>query len=112
MFVRLPLLLSLLLSLAFGPVRQVAACADARVCASCCADREMVCCVVPGKSAPAETPASVAPQSADLKQLVSPSLVFLGLAPLPAMERPSVHQRQAARLPVPPRLEVTCIRLI
>jgi hypothetical protein len=114
MYCRLPLLLAFLLSLAFGPVQWSAACALPAVpvsCGNCCTAAEMACCVSTDRSFPA-TPDSVAPQTVDGKLLVSPYFVFAGLSPAPVVERSSFHKRLAARLPAPPRLDLTCIRLI
>jgi hypothetical protein len=115
MFVRLPFLLLLLLSLAFGPVKVTASCAlptDPGACHNCCSEPGAACCATAGQSAPAQAPASVAPQSADAKQLLSPAFVFLCFSPVPPAEQPSILKRHAARMPVPPRLDLTCIRLI
>ncbi len=115
MFIRLPLLLIFLLSLALGPVRLSAAClfqAEEAACGSCCAEPEMTCCTPADDATPAKAPASVAPQSADAKPILPPTFVFISLCPLPAVERPSFRKWQAARMPVPPRLDLTCIRLI
>jgi hypothetical protein len=71
----------------------------------------MTCCSAE-RSTPAKAPDSVAPPSVDGKLLVSPHFVFVGLSPLPVVERPAFHKQQAARMPVSPRIEQTCIRLI
>lgn len=42
----------------------------------------------------------------------APTLTVLGLIPAPVLERPAFHKLQAARMPVMPRLALTCIRLI
>jgi hypothetical protein len=39
-------------------------------------------------------------------------LFVLAHEPLPVVERPSFSSLQAVRMPVTPRLDVTCIRLI
>jgi len=115
MFVRLPFLLALLLSLAFGPVRLAVACASAAntvSCHSCCAEAGMACCSAADRSTPAKAPDSVAPHSPEGKRIVSPQLVLVGFCPLPAVERAAAHHLQAARMPAPSRLALTCIRLI
>jgi len=112
---RLPILILLLLSLVLGPARFAVACAPAgtvHACHHCCGSPGRGCCANSGKSAPQESPASVAPQSQDAKQMVSPVLVLIGASLQPAVELGSTHQRQAARMPGRARLEVTCIRLI
>ena len=113
MFFRLPILLALLLSLVLGPVQWSSACAvpatGKAVCEQCCAESEMACCVPSEQSVP---PASVAPQSVDGKLIAAPELFVLAHDPLPVVERPSFGRPQTARIPVTPRLDVTCIRLI
>jgi hypothetical protein len=71
----------------------------------------MTCCSA-DRSTPAKAPDSVAPQSVDGKLFVSPHFVLVGFCPLMVVERPAFHKLQAARMPVSPRLELTCIRLI
>ncbi len=115
MSIRLPLLLVLLLSLVLGPVKLSAAClfeAELDGCGGCCTEEAMSCCVTSGDQVPAKAPASVPPQAADAKPILPPTLVFISLCPLPAVERPSSYERQAARMPVTARLDLTCIRLI
>lgn len=112
---RLPILILLLLSLALGPSRFAAACkpsATAHSCHHCCASLGRSCCAAPCNSAPQEKPASVAPQSQDAKQMVSPHFVFIAASFQPAMVLASTHKRQAARTPGRARIAVTCIRLI
>jgi hypothetical protein len=115
MYFRLPILLALLLSLVLGPVQWSSACAvpatGVAVCAQCCTEAEMACCAPDERSAP-QAPASIVPQSIDGKLIAAPELFVLAHEPLPVVERPSFGRQQAARMPVTPRLEVTCIRLI
>ena len=115
MLFRLPILLALLLSLVFGPVQLSAACAVPALgkapCHQCCSEAEMPCCASSDRSVPL-TPDSVAPQSMDGKLIVAPDVLVAAQSPLPVVERPSFCVRQAARMPVVPRLAVTCIRLI
>ena len=114
MIPRLTLLL-LLLGLALGPVRGVAACgvkASAVGCHGCCADSAAACCAVSGVPVPETPPAQTAPAADEGRQLVAPALTFLGLSPAPVVERAAVHKRQAARMPVAPRLDLICVRLI
>lgn len=115
MSLRLPILLALLLSLVLGPVQWSAACAVPAtgkvVCEQCCTEEEMACCAPDKRSAP-QAPASVAPQTMDAKLIAGPVLFVLAHEPLPVVERPSFDRQQAARMPVTPRMNVTCIRLI
>ena len=114
MIPRLTLLL-LLLGLALGPVRGVAACgvkANAVGCHGCCADSAAACCAVSGVPVPETPPVQAALAADDGKQLVSPACIFLGLSPAPVIERPAVRRLQAARLPVAARLDLICVRLI
>jgi hypothetical protein len=71
----------------------------------------MVCCSAE-RTTPAKVPDSIAPKSVDGKLIVFPDLVLVGFSPLPVVERPAFHKQQAARMPVSPRNEKTCIRLI
>lgn len=114
MTARLLLLFVMLFGIAITPVVSVAGCAvdAAPVCQSCCSSAPHECCAAP--SAPAK-PAPIAPAgkvSEDGKQLVSPTLIFLCLSPIPAAERPAVQRQHAARLPALPLLDLNCIRLI
>ncbi len=114
MIPRLTFLLLLVLSLAIGPVRGMAACgekADASTCHSCCADPAAACCTASSAPVPA-TPAQTAPAGDEGRQMAAPALTLLGVVPAPAAERPAFHKLQAARMPVTPRLARTCIRLI
>ena len=115
MYFRLPILLALLLGLVLGPVQWSSACAvpgtGEAVCAQCCAEAEMACCASAGQSAP-QAPASVAPQPTDAKLIAAPELVVLAHESIPVAERVFFGRQQAARVPVTPRLDVTCIRLI
>ena len=109
---RFPLLLILLASLAFGPVRLSAACGgtmEVKGCGGCC--MEMTCCVA-GKSAPEQTPASVAPTVPDMKLLSLVAFLVSGFIEFPPEERPTFTRQHAACMPVQPRLELTCILLI
>jgi len=113
--VRLPILILLLLSLALGPARFAAACnspATIHACHHCCASPDRSCCAASGNPAPQQYPVSVAPQSQEAKQMVSPQFVFIGASLQSAMELASMHKRQAARMPDRARIAVTCIRLI
>jgi hypothetical protein len=115
MLVRFPLLLALLLSLAFGPARMATACAPAVSsvsCHSCCSELDMACCSAADHSAPANAPDAVVPQAADGKLFISPHFVSVGFRPLPVVERPAFQKLQEARMPAPPRVRQTCIRLI
>ena len=115
MIPRLTLLLLLLLGLALGPVRGVAACEKtpgATACQACCADPAAACCAVSCGTLPETPPAQTAPAADDGKQLVSPTLTFLGFSPAPVMERPAVRKLLAARMPVVARLDLICVRLI
>src|SRR5687768_11978399 len=99
MFFRLPLLLALLLGLALGPVQSGAACvppAGTTACGACCSNPETACCVSADRSTPTKAPLSVAPRSVDGKLFVSPRVLFVGLCPVPVVERPSSYKRQAA----------------
>jgi hypothetical protein len=115
MFLRLPILLALLLSLVLGPVQWSAACAGPAtgevVCEQCCTEAEMACCAPNERQAP-QAPASIAPQAMDGKLIAAPVLFVVAHELLPVVERPSFDRQQAARMPVTPRLDVTCIRLI
>jgi len=115
MFCRLPLLLIFLLSLAVGPVQVSVGCdvpAKERSCGPCCTGPEMPCCASANSSVPVQAPESPAPQSVDGKVLVAPCVLVGILCPAPVVERTAFHKWQAARMPVPPRLDLNCIRLI
>lgn len=115
MIPRVTFLLLLVLSLAIGPVRGMAACgakADAGTCHSCCTDPAAACCSVSSAPAPVTPPAQTAPAGDEGRQMPAPTLTVLGLIPAPVLERPAFHKLQAARMPVTPRLALTCIRLI
>ena len=115
MKVHLPILILLLLSLALGPARITAAChpsASVQGCHNCCDSPDRSCCAAPGKPASREYPASLAPQSQDVKQMVSPVVVVLDVSLRPARELVSAHHWQAAGAPCQARVAVTCIRLI
>ena len=117
MFLRLPLLLLCLLSLALGPVQLSAACmlpvATAESsCSTCCSEKDRACCHASDTAAPVKTPVINSTQVDDGKLLASPALVVVGVLPAPVAERPSYYQKKAARIPAPPRLDLTCIRLI
>jgi len=112
---RLLVIILLLLSLALGPAGIATACAapvKAHCCHSCCPAPGHGCCAGPGKCAPREFPAAVAPQSQDGKQVLFPVLVFMGASLRPAAELVWTQQRQAVPAPGRTRHEVTCIRLI
>lgn len=113
MIPRLTFLFLLLLGLAVGPVRSVAACGNkpgASSCHACCLDPATACCAV--SSAPTTPPAQTAPAADEGKQMVAPALTLIGFSPAPIQERPAVQKRQAARMPVAARLDLICVRLI
>ena len=115
MFSRLTLLLFLLAGFALGPVRGVASCgkkAGVAACHDCCKDPAAACCAVSCGTVPETPPAQAAPTADDGKQLPAPILVFVGFSPAPVVERPAIHRRQAARMPVVARLDLICVRLI
>ena len=115
MIPRLTFLLLLVLSLAIGPVRGMAACgakADASTCHACCTDPAAACCSVSSAPAPVTPPAQTAPAGDEGRLTPPPALAVLGPVPAPVSVRPAFHKLQAARMPVMPRLARTCIRLI
>jgi hypothetical protein len=114
MLFRLPLFLLFFLSLAFGPVQVAAGCPPVkqRSCGPCCSEAQMPCCATADESAPAQGLESVALQSMDGK-VAAPAFVLLEtLYSVPAPKLVVVPKWQVARLPVPPRLDLNCIRLI
>lgn len=118
MFLRLPLLLLCLLSLALGPVQISAACMlpvamSEASCHACCAEDSKACCNASDATAPVKAPVASPTQVDDGKLLAAPVLVVVGVVPTPVVERPSYYlEREAVRIPAPPRLDLICIRLI
>ena len=113
MFFRLLFLLTLCLGLATGPVRNFGNCNPLAVeikCGGCCEEKTVGCCAKGG--APADKTPQLATTSVDLKQAVVPVLFCLDLQPAFIIPPASTQERALARLPVHPRLDVTCIRLI
>ena len=109
MLLRLLLLLLLCSGLAAGPVCGAAACAETE-CGHCCADPSADCCAK--GNAPVDEAPPAAIRAVDVKQAVVPDLVCLGGLPKFVVPSASTQQRTPARLPVQPRLDVTCIRLV
>lgn len=115
MFARFAFLFALCLGLAVVPVRALGSCAPASAAASCqrcCATPDTACCELSGGSPAPSAPSKIAPAFGDAKQLAAPALIFFGLAPLAPLEPPAVQRQQLARMPAPPLLEKTCIRLV
>jgi hypothetical protein len=112
---RLLLVLAVFLGLLTGPVVRVPACVaqpNKPVCRGCCPKSLEACCALSPASPQKTPPAQTAPTAPELKQAPLPAFVFLYRSPQLAAERPSVHKQQAARMPVPPLLDLHCIRLI
>jgi hypothetical protein len=115
MSARLLLVLAVFLGLLPGPVMCVPACAEQPVqpvCHGCCPKDSGACCAASPASEQKAPPAQTAPTAPELKQAPAPAFTFRYLSPRAAAERSSVHKQQAARMPVTPLLELTCIRLI
>jgi hypothetical protein len=115
MFTRVLFLIALCFGLAAAPVRSLETCATvsgAPECHRCCADPNAACCAMSGRETAPTLPTKVAPTSSDAKQLVSPTLLLLGAAPLPALEPPALRRQHSARMPAQPLVFQTCIRLI
>ena len=113
MFFRLLFLLTLCLGLATGPVRNVVNCNTLAVemkCGGCCEEKTAGCCAK--GDAPADKTPQLATTSVDLKQAVVPVLLCLGTQPSFIIPPASTQDRALARLPVQPRVNATCIRLI
>ena len=110
------LVLAVFLGLLTGPVMRVPACAAQAgqpVCHGCCPKDSNTCCTASPAPRSKTPPAQTAPTAPELKQAPVPAFVFLYLSPQAASaERTSVHKQQAARMPVTPLLDVTCIWLI
>ena len=113
MFFRLLFLLTLCLGLATGPVCNVENCITPTVamkCGHCCAEKAAGCCAKGGT--PAEKTPQLATASPELKQALVPVLAWIGAQPALVIPPDSAHSRAFAIVPVRPRLDVTCIRLI
>lgn len=115
MFLRLPILFVVLLSLAFGPAKVNAGCfaqPSKAICGGCCAMPESPCCAAADKPEPSSVPASISALDQDLKLMASLRVEFTKFRPLHVGERMPASRFRAEQLPAPSRLEVSCIRLI
>ena len=115
MFPRLLLWFAIVVGLAVTPVSPALACSDAPVpqsCQHCCADSTTGCCDISSSSNVPVEPAKVAGHSTDLKTVSMPTLSVICLQPVSAPKHPALQRHLAARLPVQPLLNLTCIRLI
>ena len=113
MFFRLLFFFTLCFALATGPVRNVGNCNTLAVkmkCGGCCGEKTADCCAKGG--VPADKTPQLATTSVDLKQAVVPALLCLGAQPAFVIPPTFAYSRAAAIVPVQPRLDVTCIRLI
>lgn len=80
-------------------------------CGNCCGASAHSCCAKPGEPA-GKVPAQNLPTGSDLKMAVVPVLVWLGQAPVLAQPPGAACKASAAQMPVRPRVEQTCIRLV
>ena len=113
MIFRLLFLLTLCLGLATGPVCNVGNCITPTVamkCAHCCPEKSAGCCAKGG--APAEKMPQLATASLELKQALVPMPGRIGAQPALVIPPTRAHSRAFSYMPVRPRLDVTCIRLI
>ena len=113
MFFRLLFLFTLCLGLATGPVCNVGNCDTPTVaikCGHCCAEKSAGCCAKGG--APVEKTPPLAIASPELKQALVPILASTGAQPALVVPPAFAHSCAVAIVPVRPRLDVTCIRLI
>jgi len=114
MHMRFLLMLIVALGLAAGPAWSWEICAGPQQVedCSCSPDPGQVCCVSEHEAPLKETPGRIIPSSVQLKTVLAPVGVFVGLQPQRVGFAPS-HVRNCTKVPsAPPLLDLTCIRLI
>lgn len=111
---RLLLMLIVAFGLAAGPAWSWEICAGPQQVedCSCCPAPGEACCVSETEAPIKEAPERMIPGSVQLKSLLAPVCVFVGLQPQHVGFKPS-HLRDCTKIPAAqPLLDLNCIRLI